>query len=294
MTPQELEKQNELGVIDFLELFNEDFCEIYISMLMFHSETPACPHCGCINPYKTNRGWKCKSCNKKYTIRFGSVFENSKLPLRSWFFMIYQNSINKKNLSSIQYARNLGITQKSAWMMQNKIRYCLYQTPRKLNGIVEVDEAFVSKGNKWTRWGGITTRKAPIIGLIERGGFVIIEVIPDRKKSTMIEIIEKYVEKGSTIYTDGYAGYKNIKGYKHDFVEHSTREYVRGDVHTNTIENVWSTLKKSIRNAHHSVSEKHLQSYLDECAFKLNTRDMSQIEKFNLILYRCLSKEKTV
>lgn len=294
MTREDLSKKN-LSILDFINLFTEDYCKEYLLKTISSYGTVFCPFCGSENPYDCKKRYRCsqKECRKDFRLKGFTIFKNCNLTLSQLFFIIYQNSLNRKNISSVQYSYNIGVSQKTAWSILNKIRYSYYQDEKKLSGIIEVDEAFVSKlprGTHPTNWGGISTRKAPIFGLIERGGRVICLEIPNRKRDTIIEIIEKYVEKGSTIYTDGYAGYKILDkiGYKHNFVEHSTREYVRGDVHTNSIEGFWSHFKKSIRNAHHSISNKHIQAYINEAVFKYNNRHLSQMEKFNLILKQCI------
>ena len=126
--------------------------------------------------------------------------------------------------------------------------------------------------------------------MVERGGMLRILMIPDRKKQTIHDCIRRNIEEGSVIYTDGWYSYKGLKSeYNHDFVNHHKREYAKGVVHTNTIENVWGLLKKSIRNAHHHISEKHLEKYCDEVAYRYNTRSMNTIDRFDDILKRCLT-----
>lgn len=291
---------DKLTVIQFIEYFTEENCIKYLQDLYF-SDGVFCPHCGSIKkPYLVNDRTKRKfvtnyRCSERYcSLPFHAltktVFANCKQPLRNWFYSLYHFSNNKKNISSIQLGKNLGISQKSAWGLYTKVRNVLTQPENiKLSGIVEVDEAFVSPKNNWSRWGAICIRKAPVLGLIERGGKVVVKCIEDRKRDTILEMIEKYVEPGSIIYTDGYSGYRRLpKYYFHDYVNHSEREYVRDEVHTNSIEGFWSYFKKSIRNAHHSISDKHLQSYLDESAFRFNNRHLSQMDRFNMILKRCV------
>lgn len=291
--------KNHYDIISFLEVFTEDECYQYILNLIFPKNEVYCVFCGLANPYKTKGNnnkirYRCRSglCGDFY-LKSLTIFKNSKLSFRQIFFIIYLNSVNKKNQSSVQFAKNIGITQKTAWGIQSIIRQQYFQDESKLGGVVEVDEAFVSKNPSSKlkiKWGGISTRKEPILGLIERGGEVKAFCVPNRKKETVIEMIKKYVEPGTTIYTDGYAGYRSLEnhGYKHDWVEHSTREYVRGDCHTNSIEGFWSHFKKSIRNAHHSVSVKHLPTYLNEAVFKYNNRSLTQMERFDKILKLCI------
>lgn len=295
-----------IGLLEFLKRFDTDKdCSEYIQGLRWNGIIQ-CPFCDFDNIYETAdrsrvngiHSFKCTPCNKKFTSTTNTVFHGTRLPLKLWFFLIYNMAINKKNISSRQVAVNIGITQKTAWAATTRLRYLLKETVvTPLSGIVEVDEVFVSKGklNRWTRWGGITTRKAPILGMIERGGRVIIVPISDRSRETIHEIIRTHIKPGSTIYTDGWASYRQLTDvYTHDYVEHSSREYVRGKVHTNTIENVWAHLKKAIRNAHHSVSEKHIEAYCNEIAFRYNYRDLTFAERFNEILHRCISDKPKI
>jgi len=297
---------NTVSQIEFLKRFGSNTeCNEYLKKIRWEDGV-ICPFCGFTKVYnlkpklsvndKVYHEYKCadyKNCQKKFNVTTGTIFQNSKLPLPEWFFLIYSQAINLKNVSSRQNSRNFDLTQKTMWSIAHKIRSCLKQDENlMLSDIVEVDECFVSKGNQWTRWGGLSTRKAPILGIVQRGGQVVIKCIEDRTRGTILKLIEKHVEKGTTIYTDGHPSYKKLPDYYiHDYVEHSTHEYVRGDVHTNTIENVWSLFKKSIRLAHHSVSEKHIQIYCDETAWRYNNRHLSGAEKFNKMIQLCLNNK---
>lgn len=251
-----------------------------------------CPFCGCEKTYNLTKhylGYKCseKSCRKKFSLTTRTIFENSKIPMSEWFLVMYLMSLNKKNVSSRQMALNLGLTQKTTWLVMSKVRELMWQDEIKLSGIVEVDESFLCKGSRWTRWGGVTTRKEPIMGMCERGGKVIIQCMNDRKKDTINELVRNYVEEGAIVYTDGWIGYGTLtQWYIHDYVDHGTNEYVRGDVHTNNIENVWRQLKTSIRHAHHSVGKQNAQYYCDEIAFRINSRNKTPMERFDQLLQR--------
>ena len=276
--------------MEFIKLFpDKQSCLSHIEKIRWANGI-TCPFCGNIKIYNTNRGFKCSKCLKKFSHTVATIFDNSKMPLTTWFFLIYMEAVCKKNVSSHQVARNLNLHQAVAWRMQQKIRLSMKQSESlKLSGVCEIDECFVSKGNKWTRWGGISTRKTPIIGIVERGGNVVIKAVEDRKRSTIIEIVKQHVIEGSTIYSDGNPVYQKLpQCYAHDFVEHSSHEYVREDVHTNNIENVWSFFKKSVRNAHHSISAKHIQLYCDQTAFRYNNRKITGYEKFNKMMELCM------
>lgn len=295
-----LEDFENIGLIEFLKRFkNDQKCMEYLTEIRWPNGI-ACPFCSTRNPYETSRGYKCRStlCFKKFTITKGTVFENTKFPLQSWLFVIYNMAINKKSISSIQLGKNMDLSQKTAWVIATKIRYCLKEKHIiKLSGIVEIDEVYIGKSsfNKWSRINGFSNRKEPILGLIQRGGRVVIAPIKNRSSDTLRTLIKTHVAQGSTIYTDGWASYRGLKDiYDHDYVDHSVGEYSRGQVHTNTIEGIWASFKKSIRNTHHFVSDKHIEAYCDEVAFRHNYNGLTFTERFNEILYRCLTNKPKI
>ncbi len=265
---------------------------------------PVCPHCGSEKPYKTNRGYKCsnKDCHKKFTVRVGTIFENSKIPFRIWFAAIYLATTHKKGISSVQLSIDLGITQKTAWFVLHRIREMLKEKAPKMLGetnTVEVDETYIGgkEKNKHAHKrrslddktklnnGAAFVDKKVVIGIIERNGKVVLKHVPRATKENMVELIHKHVPKGSKIYTDEFAGYSNLgRNYTHDTVKHAFSIYVAGDVHTNTIENFWSVLKRGLYGVYHQVSEKHLERYLDEFASRFNTRDLSSQGRFDNFL----------
>ncbi|WP_420321229.1 IS1595 family transposase [Flagellimonas sp.] len=265
---------------------------------------PACPHCGCTNPYKTNRGWKCrdKECHKKFTVRVGTIFENSKIPFRIWFAAIWLATEHKKGISSVQLAIDLGITQKTAWFVLHRIREMLRdKAPQMLgeNKMVEIDAAHIGgkEGNKHlnkrrsnedknlTNEGKPYKAKKTIIGIIERNGKVALRYVSGETTQNMIDFVKTHVPADSTIYSDEAPAYKQLKRtYKHDNVKHALNIYVEGQVHTNTIENFWSVLKRGLYGVYHQVSDKHISRYLDEYAARFNNRTLTSNERFNQFL----------
>jgi transposase-like protein len=288
-----------IGLVQFSNDFpDDDTCRRYLYDLRFGCGIN-CLYCGSDKVTKYSDGtckyatYQCRGCRKTFNELKNTIFFNSKIPLQTWFYFIYVSALNKKNISSIQNGKNLAFTQTTAWRLMSKVRN-IYEQDNNLilSGVIEVDECFVSKKDGYLhQWGGCSNYKGPVIGMIERGGKVIIQIIPDRTKETLEKLILERVERGSTIYTDGHYSYRDLhRFYYHDWVDHSKREWVRGDVHTNNIEGVWAQLKKAIRNAHHSVSAKHLQSYCDEIAYRFNTRHLTEVERFNDMLERCCNK----
>lgn len=289
------------SLIQLLDYFkDEETCVEYYERIRWGNE-PACPHCGCVNPYKTNRGWKCrdKECHKKFTVKVGTIFENSKISFRIWFAAIYLATTSKKGISSVQLATQLNITQKTAWFVLHRIREMLKEKSPKMlgeNNMVEVDEAYIGGKEKnkhrnkrrseenldLTNEGKPYKPKKVIVGLIERNGKVLLKYVPRADAHNMVSFIKKHVPEKSTIYSDQATVYKQLhKTYTHDSVNHALSIYVEGDVHTNTIENFWSILKRGIYGIYHQVSDKHISRYLDEFAARFNTRDLTPQERFD-------------
>ncbi len=265
---------------------------------------PVCPHCGSERVYKTNRGYKCANneCYKKFTVTVGTIFHGSKISLRIWFAAIYLATTHKKGISSVQLGLDLGITQKTAWFVLHRIREMLKDKAPQMLGetkMVEVDEAYIGgkEGNKHlnkkrslkdrnlTNDGKPFVPKKTVVGIIERNGNVVLKHVPNAELRNMGAFISKHVPKGSTIYSDEAPVYNHLKRYyTHDSVKHALNIYVEGNVHTNTIENFWSILKRGLYGIYHQVSEKHLERYLDEYSARFNTRSLTSQERFEKFL----------
>ncbi len=284
------------SVIQLLDYFKEEkTCIEYYEKLRWNGK-PVCPHCGAESPYKTNRGYKCssKECHKKFTVKVGTIFENSKIPFRVWFAAIYLATTSKKGISSVQLSTQLDITQKTAWFVLHRVREMLkVSAPEMLGGMVEADETYIGgkEGNKHYSKRLLPDgtlkpeNKKIVLGLIERNGKVILKYIPRATASNMVPYIEKHVTLGSTVYTDEAGAYNSLGSkYTHGTVTHSVRIYVDGNIHTNTIENFWSVLKRGLYGIYHSVSEKHLERYLHEFSSRFNERHAGSEEKFNKFL----------
>jgi transposase-like protein len=262
---------------------------------------PKCPHCQSKESYQLKvkgifKGmYKCKACRERYTVTINTMFEGSHIPLRKWFIAIYIFSLHKKGISSHQLASDLGITQKSAWFMLHRIRLAFAPANSgTVSNIVEIDETFcggkaVNKhANKKVKneQGNTLKDKQPVLGMLERGGNIVAKVVENRHKETILPIIYSTVDNGDTvIMTDEYTGYNDLKkDYAHLKVNHSAKEYVNELAHTNGIENFWSHLKRGIDGIYHWVSVPHLQSYVDEFAFRFNARKASVNDKFDFSL----------
>jgi len=286
------------NVIQVLDYFKEEkTCVDYLAAQRW-GDTPACPHCGNIGAYVTNRGFKCKAkeCGKKFTVTTGTTFENTKISLRYWFAAMYLCTAHKKGISSLQLSRDLDITQKTAWFILHRIREMLtIYNETKLTGTVEVDETYVGgkhrnkhkrQRDKLNEKGTGSVNKAPVLAMLQRDGKVVTRIVPHADGSTIKPFIYEVVAKGATVYTDGFGAYKGLdKDFTHEIVKHDADEYVRpGGIHTNSIEGFWSQLKRGIIGTFHNVSPKHLHRYCHEFGFKYNTRKITDVERFNSVL----------
>ena len=287
------------SIIEFTQYFNtNEKCRKFLEEQRWGDE-PACPHCGSINVKRfetDHKTFKCREreCRKKFTVTVGTIYENTKIPLTKWFLATYILSVHSKGISSLQLATWLNIQQKSAWFLNHRIREMLTdKAPELLNDIVEVDETYV--GGKVSNK-HVSKRKAlkgldnktMVLGAVQRQGKVKTKVIPQTNIENIQKVISEFVEPNSTMLTDESHAYNKVKlSYKHETVNHRDKEYVRGYVHTNTIEGYWSILKRQIYCIHHFVSPKHLQRYCNESSYRYNTRSLSQSDRFTDVVKRC-------
>jgi hypothetical protein len=274
---------------------DEATCREYLEQQRWNGNVE-CPFCGCTKVYRTNRGFKCadKFCAKKFTVTVGTIYENSKVGLRTFFAALYLISSSKKGISSLQLSRQLGITQKSAWFVLHRIREMLKEkAPQSLGNTVEVDETYI--GGKYKNKhksvrkaahesnASHTDNKTCVVALLERNNKVKTHVHTN-KALTLKDMVRLHVDKSATIYTDSLTAYKGLdKEFAgHEIVNHYEEEYVRGHVYTNSVEGFFSILKRGIYGIYHQVSPKHLQRYCDEFAARYNTRDIKDNDRFEL------------
>lgn len=245
-----------------------------------------CPTCAGQDRITTRKGgyYRCNKCKLDFTVRTGTIFERSHVPLHKWVYAMYLVVTARKGISSMQLAKEIGITQKSAWFVLQRLREACGGKIEKLSGIVEVDETFVGgkeenkHESKKLHIGRGGKGKTPVMGLRQRGGHVIAMKIAGSDKETLRSVIFDNVKMGSTIMTDEHKGYTGLDKlfYKHEKVNHVAGEYTRGTVSTNGIESVWALLKRGIFGTWHQVSVKHLGRYVDEVTFRLNAGNVER------------------
>lgn len=272
---------------------DEETCKTYLATQRWNGVI-VCPHCNSEKVYKTNRGFKCadKTCSKKFSVTVGTIFENSKISLRTWFAAIYLCTSSKKGVSSLQLSRQLGITQKTAWFVLHRIREMLKdKAPQMLNNEVQIDETYVGgkEGNKHgskkskTKYGASIDIKTPVIGLYEKDGKVITHVAHAVSKKIIEGLIEKHMGADTIMVTDASRLYHHVQySFTHHMVNHANGEYVVNGFHTNGIENFWSVLKRGINGIYHQVSPKHLHRYCNEFSGRYNTRKIADNVRFEL------------
>jgi transposase-like protein/IS1 family transposase len=241
--------------------------------------------------------YRCAKCRRNFSVTSGSIFEDTKLPLRIWFGAIWLITNHPKGIASTTLARDLGITQKSAWFVLHRLRHAARTRSfnKPMTGIVEVDETYVGgkainkhRGRSGTKGG--SSDKTPIIGATERNGETVAKVLPVANKATMHEFIRETVSPDADmLVTDSHPVYQKPMGYaRHEIVNHQQGEYKRGEAHTNSIESIWALLKRQIVGTHHWVSAKHLQKYVQEMTWRLNRRSMTPAERMN-DLFECIA-----
>jgi transposase-like protein len=290
-------------------LYFSDFerCRAFLMDLRWPDGRVTCPTCGSerVIYMASVRRWKCyeKHPSPQFSLKTGTIFEDSPLGLDKWLAAMWLVVNCKNGVSSCEIARDLGITQKSAWFMAHRIRFALHHGSfDKLSGEVEVDETFIGgkarnmhiaqRKRRITGTGG--KDKTAVMGILQRDGTVRTVVIDNRKKKTLQTEVKKHVEAGSALYSDDLMSYDGLAStYAHQVVNHAVK-YVDGQVHTNGLENFWSLLKRGLNGTYVSVEPFHLFRYLDEQAYRFNNRkEMDDYDRFKLAASQIVGKRLT-
>ena len=283
---------------------NEDTCKQAIIETRWSDGDVVCPYCGQHHCATRKDGkFRCNKCKRNFSCKVGTIFEDSNLSLVKWFIAMYLISSHKKGVSSCQLARDIKVTQSTAWYMLQKLRLLYPQSVSEAFwGTVECDEVYIGGKEKWKHksmrtphtQGRSTKTKTPVFGMMERStivnakgrveniSYVHAFVVENTNRVTLQPIIQQFVEEGSRVITDELNAYNGLAalGYTHAIVNHGSEEYANGDIFTNSIEGFWSHFRRMITGCYHDVSDEHLQSYIDEAVYRWNTRKMSESERF--------------
>jgi transposase-like protein len=284
-----------MNLISVFQRFpNQETCITHLEKTRWKG-VATCPYCKSQKSHKNkgeNRHY-CHTCKTSYCVTVGTIFHNTKLPLQKWFLAIAIILNAKKGISSRQLARDLEVTKDTAWRMQMQIRKAMIETPSLMTGVVEMDETYIGArkprkssndkdedGNypKNPRGRG-TKNKTPVVGAIQRGGKVFAKMQSALKFADLKKTAKELIDfDKAVLITDDYRGYTPFKNFiEHHTVNHSAKEYARGQSHTNTIEGFWSLLKRGIVGQYHHLSDKHLNKYIVEFCFKYNNKDNDNV-----------------
>jgi transposase-like protein len=282
--PYKPDIDQEYDLVELIAQFgSEDRCHDYLEGLRW-PDGVKCPRCDSqkISRIARRRQFDCDSCRYQFSVRVGTLFHDSKLPLWKWFLAVYLMGESKKGISANQLKRTLGVSYKTAWYLCHRIRAAMVdESGDMLHGIVEADETYV--GGKASGFGSKKEaarhrrdNKTVVLGAVERGGKVRLRVAPDATHESVHGFLNDVVaDDAEAIHTDSHRSYRGIgdEDTVHAYVDHSRDEWVRGQIHTNTVESVWSLFDRSVIGAYHKLSVKHLPAYLDEAAFRWNNRE---------------------
>lgn len=285
-------KSDKFSLLAFFKRYpNEEAAVEYFEKLRW-GDGVRCPHCGSVHVSKCKHPmpYRCKECRKHFSVRVGTILEDSKLPLQKWLLAIYILTNAKKGISSIQLAEYLECTQKTAWFLAHRIREAWQEQLDKFSGIVEVDETYIGgteknkHRNKKQNAGRGAVGKTPVVGVRSREGKVKAGAVASVDCKTLSAIVYNNVTEGATLCTDNFSGYNTITGYNHYRVNHSAGEYVRDNMHTNGIEGFWSILKRGLLGVYHKWSVKHLNRYVGEFVIRYNSRENAATDRIQSVI----------
>lgn len=292
------------SILSIVQRFNtQEACIKHLESIRW-PDGPICTHCGSthIHSRKNSNRHLCRDCNGSFSVTVGTIMHASKLPLPKWFAGIFLIVNAKKGISSLQLARDINVNKNSAWYMQKRVREAMSGSDGLLKGIVEVDESYI--GGSMTKMRksykkelGIhpsgMQHKKPVLGMIQREGNVKVIVLDKADSKTIRPLLNQHIDPASEVVTDGFGAYRMLHKThaKHVALNHSKNIMRSGKYNTSRLDSFWTTIKRAIVGQYHRVSPEHLQSYLDEIAFKFNNKGK---DLFSLLIYKIIQEKNKI